>query len=237
VLNFRLTDGDYVLLPDKLPFTTIAVGIAAAVQAATTTTFLPACAWGLVILATVGEVTWRGLKDAAGWKRWQKYGLYSLASALSISFVCWLGFQAYRKEYLTEYLHVSFNLPHPGQIGTDRLDLNYVILNKNLFSVLVKEIMAIEIATTDFSNDPSRNAELCGLQALHFHDNIVKDTWPHPGTKVLHSAMDRPPLPPAAYGAQGSPPFPDDWEARYRDLRPKDPLGRRKRPYRWRNYY
>jgi hypothetical protein len=194
--------------PDKLPVTTFAVGIAAAFQAAgAASPFWTACAWCIVIAAAAGEAAFRFLSRAQ-WKQGQKYMAAFAVIAIVAPFIFWTVWQAYRKEFLTDDLRLTFNVPHPSQIGTDGFDLNYVISNKGSTSLLIEEIIAVEIATTDFSNNPSRNGVLCKPQVLGIPGRGVREIFAHPGRKVLHEFQNRPILPEAF--SQGEPAFPDD---------------------------
>src|ERR1700730_7440395 len=207
--------------PEKLPFTTLAVALAAAFQAAeSSTSFKAACAWGVVIIAATAEtilfflkpVTW--VKSAAG--------LLLLAS-VSLFVVRGIAIPAYRKEFLTEELRVNFSVLHPAQVGTDKLDLGYALLNRSLGSIVIEGIFAVQIATTDFSNNPLRNSELCMVQGLYAPGMNMMETWPHPGRKVLHSSMDRPSLPAAEkmVGYEGDLPFQDDGKLDVAIYKPK----------------
>jgi hypothetical protein len=195
--------------PEKLPFTTFAVGIAAAFQAAgAVSPFWTACAWCFVIVAAATEATYRFLSQTNQWTRLQK-GIAAFAvTALVVPFISWTIWQAYRRGFQTEDLRLAFNVPHPNQIGTDRLDLNYVILNKSSTPLLIEEIVALEIATTDFSNNPSRTGTVCKSQVLYIPGRAVREIFTHQGQKVLHELQNRPTLP-EAY-VRGTPPFPDD---------------------------
>jgi hypothetical protein len=123
-------------------------------------------------------------------------------------FIFWTVQQAYRKEFLTDDLRLTFNVPHPRQIGTEGFDLNYVISNRGSTLVLIEEIIALEITSTDFSNNPSRNGVLCKPQVLGIAGRGVREIFAHPGRKVIHEFQNRPILPEAF--ARGAPPFPDD---------------------------
>jgi hypothetical protein len=193
-------------LPDKLPLATIAVGIAAAVQAATTTNFLPACAWGFVILVVVLEFAWRISDNMRSLQQWA----IRAPAVLFIIPVMFLAQQAYYREFLSENLYLSFDVPHPSQIGSDNLDLDYLILNKGTLGVLIEQVIAIEISMTDFSVNPARNAELCKLPGPYVRNNIMRDTAPHPTSKVLHLSMERPPYTIAAPNFDDLTPFEDD---------------------------
>jgi hypothetical protein len=100
------------------------------------------------------------------------------------------------------------------QLGTDKLDLDYVVLNKGLAPILIQELSAIQIATTDVSDDPYRNygnGEICKLlPGIYLTVEPPKEA--HPGRKSLHFSVDRPAPPPAqtAYGSEGFARLPDD---------------------------
>ena len=50
-----------------------------------------------------------------------------VVAALAVSFLDW---QAYRKEVLADDLRVNFQIPHPNQIGTNELDLTFLVCHK-----------------------------------------------------------------------------------------------------------
>jgi hypothetical protein len=200
-------------LPEKLPLTAVAVGFAAAFQAAeSSTSFKTACIWGLVVLATATETILFFLKGLP-WTRLFKWAAGVLAIApVFVFFVLGVAMPAYRKEFLTQELRVNFSAPHPGQIGTDKLDLKYFILNQSLNPIVIEEISAIQIATTDFSTNPYRNNALCTLQAPFLPTWALMERKPHPSRKVMHTSMAKPSLPAAekAYLRESDLPFQDD---------------------------
>jgi len=73
---------------------------------------------------------------------------------LRLSLSAYFDFHAYRSEFLKDDVRVNFQVPHPNQLGTSELASNFLILNKAPSSILVEETVAIEIASTDFSNNP-----------------------------------------------------------------------------------
>jgi hypothetical protein len=193
--------------PEKLPFTTFTVGIAAAFQATYSANFAVACAWCAVILVAGFEVAARLLKED-GLNKWKRWGAQVIMVPV-VAIVAWLGWHAYRKEFLTEDFRVTFNVPRPNQIGTDRLDLNYVIRNEGSTPLLIEEVIALEIATTDFSNNPTRSGTLCESQVLGVPGRAVRESaFVHPGRKVIHELQNKPRLPQAFI--PGDPPFRDD---------------------------
>jgi hypothetical protein len=206
-----------MVFPEKLPFAAIAVGIAAAVQAATTTTFFPACAWGLVILATALEVTWH-ISDNQN--RWPKLIIRSVVVIFLVPIVSFLAYQAYRREYDGKYLYVAFDVPHPPQVGTDNLELNYVLLNNGISPILVEKVTMLETVTTDFTYNPHRNIELCNFARPFFRSERMREFYPPTDGKVYHLPMNRPTLPVATL-VEGVPPFPDDGKIDVASYAPK----------------
>jgi hypothetical protein len=212
----------------KLPFTALAGIIAAAVQATGTTTgFGTALTWSFVILTAAVEATLGFSKKKANWKPWQRRASTLAAIIVAVLVVGSLNWQAYRKEYLADDLRVNFQIPHPSQIGTNELALNFLIATKAPVSVLLEETVAIEVASTDFSNNPGRNTALCKLIAPYIVGRATTETWLHPGQKTLHHLMDRPPqaLPEANEEFSGKPPpFPDDGKLDLAFYEPKSVL-------------
>jgi hypothetical protein len=151
------------------------------------------------------------LKQTVGWTRWKKWGVSLLAATAVVPLVYMLVYQAYKKEFLTEMLRINFDIPHPNQTDGDRLDINFLIHNKGSSPILIEKISAIKIETTDLSNNPWRNAELCKQNGVYRpYESMM--TWLHPEGKVSHTLMDKPSFPPAPskYGSEGGLPFPDD---------------------------
>jgi len=121
-----------------------------------------------------------------------------------------------------EELRVNFGVPHPAQIGTDNLDVNYAVLNKSLSPIVIEQVVLVQIETVDFSTNPSRNSELCKPIALYTSGRVFSERWLRPTRKVLHLSADKPSLPaaenkpslPAAekmfFGNEWEPPFHDD---------------------------
>jgi len=181
--------------PEKLPFTAWAVVLAAAFQAAnSSTSFETASAWSLVILAAAGETALFYLKPVE-WRKSRKWAIGSLATMTVAAVVVWqIVWPAYRKQFLIEDLSASLRIPDPSQLGGDSLDLNYLVLNKSAGSILIEEMFAVEIATTDFSINPARNAELCRIQGIYL-GRAMYNSLAHPARKVVHVSMDRPSLP------------------------------------------
>jgi hypothetical protein len=198
--------------PEKLPFTTWAVGLAAAFQAAeSSASFKTACAWGLVILAAAVETIFLVWKPAI----WRGLAIIWRGLAIVVVFlvvVLGVAVPAYRKEFLTGDLRVNFSVLHPAQLGTEKLDLGFDILNKSVGPVVIEDIFAVQIATTDFSNNPHRNIELCKIQGLYPLGRNIIEAWPHPNQKVLHTSMNKPvlPYPEKTFGYEGQLPFQDD---------------------------
>ncbi len=210
--------------PEKLPFTTWAVGLAAAFQAAeSSTSFKATCVWSLVILAAAAETILLFLRPV-DWKQWKKWSVGLTAMGIVFSSVVWVvALPSYRKEFLTDDLRVNFGIPHPSQIGTDKLDLNYAILNKSLSSIVIDQVVLVQIETVDFSNNPSRNSQLCKPIALYTSGRAFSETWLHPTRKVLHSSANKPPLPASEkmFGYEGEPPFHDDGKLDFATYNPK----------------
>jgi hypothetical protein len=197
----------------KLPLTAVAGIIAAAVQATGTTNgFGAACTWSFVILIAAVEAALSFSKQKVDWQPWQRRMITLAAITVSILVVGVLDWQAYCKEYLIDDLRVNFQIPHPSQVGTNELALNFLVATKAAVSVLLEETVAVQIASTDFSNNPARNSELCKLLALHIVGKATTETWLHPNQKALHHSMGRPPTAlPEANEDFGKPfPFPDD---------------------------
>jgi hypothetical protein len=197
----------------KLPITALAGIIAAAVQATGTTTgFGTACTWSFVILIAAIEAAISFSKQKVHWRPWQRRLATLAAISAAVLVVGLLNWHAYRKEYLADDLRVNFQIPHPSQVGTNELALNFLVATKAPVSVLLEETVAVEIASTDFSNNPGRNSELCKLLVTHIVGKALTENWLHPGQKILHHSMDRPPHTlPEAYEDFGKPfPSPDD---------------------------
>lgn len=199
--------------PEKLPLTAVAVGLAAAFQAAeSSTSFKTVCIWSLVIFATATETILFFLKPVP-WRGSFKWAAGLLAiSPVFLFVVLGVAMPAYRKEFLTEELRVNFSAPQPAQIGVGKLDLEYFILNRSLNPIVIGEISAVQISTTDFSTNPNRNNELCRIQALLLPSWGFMEGQPHPNRKVMHASMAKPLLPAAekTYVHESDLPFQDD---------------------------
>jgi hypothetical protein len=197
----------------KLPFTALAGIIAAAIQATGTTGgFGTACTWSFVILTAAVEAAISFSKQKTNWLPWQRRAAALAATLIAVIVTGLLDWNAYRKEYLADDLRVNFQIPHPSQVGTNELALNFLVATKAPVSVLLEETIAVEIASTDFSNSPHRNSELCRLVAPMIVGKAATEIWVHPNQKVLHHSMERPPHSLSdAYEEFGKPfPFPDD---------------------------
>jgi hypothetical protein len=200
-------------IPEKLPFTALAGIVAAAVQASGAVTgFFAACTWSLVILTAAVEAALGFSAKRTHWRWWQRWITAVAAIMIAIFAVGVLDWQAYRKEYLTDDLRVNFQVPHPIQVGTDELALNFLVATKAPASILLEETVAVEVASTDFSNNPGRDSAFCKLLPSYIVGKSVTENWLHPGQKVLHHSMDRPAnsLPEANGGFTPNPPFADD---------------------------
>jgi hypothetical protein len=196
--------------PDKLPFTVFAVGIAAAFQASgATSPFWTSVVWSIVILASITEATVWFLNQVS----WRRLIKVSFALAVAVIVVPLISlviiWQAYKKEFSAADFSVTFNVAHPAKIGTDRLDLNYLILNKGSTPLLIEEVLAVELSTTDFSNNPARNGSLCASQVMGIPGRGNTERFSHPGQTVLHETQIRPELTPA-FTRGDPPPFQDD---------------------------
>lgn len=199
--------------PEKFPFTAWAVALAAAFQAAeSSTSFKAACVWSLVILAAAAETVLLFLRPV-DWKKWRKWTAGLSVMVVVFLLVVWIvALPSYRKEFLTEDLRVNFGVPHLTEIGTDTLELNYTILNKSSNSIAIEELELVQIETVDLSNNPSRNSQLCKPIALPTSGRAFTEMWRHPGRKVLHFSTDKPSLPASekTFGYNGEPVFDDD---------------------------
>ena len=165
--------------------------------------------WGLVILAAGAEAVLYLTNGFGG--RWRLVAR-SAGIAVAVIAVGALDLRSWNKEYRTEDLRVSLAAPHPNQLGTGELDLNFLIVNKAQGSLL-EEVLAIEIATTDTSKDAStRNAALCKLEVSNLMGKGLREGLVHPSQKALHISAPRPSkgLPPPAYGSYANLPFQDD---------------------------
>lgn len=178
----------------KLPLTASAGIIAAAVQATGTTNgFGTACTWSFVILVAAVEAALSFSKQKIDWKPWQRAATAMSAILIAVVVVGLLDLQAYRKEYLADDVRVNLQVPHPTQVGTTELSLNFLVATKAPVSILLEETVAVEVASNDFSNNPLRNTALCKLLAPYIVGKATMETWVHPGQKTLHHVMDRPP--------------------------------------------
>ena len=197
---------------DKLPLTAIAGFIAAGVQATGSTAgFWTAFTWSFVILIAVMEAA-LGFTKRKKWWPWQKRTVNIVAVTVALAVVGLLDWNAYRKEYLTDDLRVNFQIPHPNQVGTSNLAVNFFISTKAPVSVLLEETVLVQIASTDFSNSPHRNSDYCKLVANAIVGKAATEGWVHPNQMALHTTMEKPPR--AASDANedyGKPfPFSDD---------------------------
>jgi len=173
--------------------TALAGIIVAAIQASGVTTgFITACAWSLVILAAALEAIFHFFWQNARWPAWRKWATTISATVGALVIVGLLDWRAYQKEYLVDDLRVNFQTLHPFQVGTDKLSLNFLIAPKAT-AMLLEETVAIEVGSSDRSNDPLRNSDLCKLLAPFIISKSTQETWVHPGQKVLHHSMERPP--------------------------------------------
>jgi hypothetical protein len=101
------------------------------------------------------------------WQRWRRMVTAAAAifvAALAVSFLDW---QAYRKELLADDLRVNFLIPHPNQIGTSELALTFWLSQRRRCLCSCRRLSLLKVASTDFSNNPARNSELCKLLAPH----------------------------------------------------------------------
>jgi hypothetical protein len=97
-------------------------------------------------------------------------------------------------------------------LGSGDLALTFLILNKAASSVLLEETVAVEIASTDFSNNTFRNNALCKLLPAHIAAKSTSENFLHPGKVSLHRSMDKPAhfLDEANENFTPNPPFADD---------------------------
>ena len=182
--------------------------IAAAVQATGTTPgFVTACTWSFVILIAAVEAA-IGFQNKDPLAAMAKNGDCRSCNCRRGSVVGFLDWQAYQKEYLADDLRVNFQIPHPNQIGTGELALTFLVATKVPVSVLLQETAVIEVMSTDFSNNPGRNNDLCKLLPSFVVGRAIRENWLHPGQKALHELMDKPPRPPSDVNEDFGKPFP-----------------------------
>lgn len=195
-------------MPEKLPITAIVGIIAAALQATGALSgFFTTVTWSLIILAAAVEaaLSYR----ASGVRK----GLIA-GAAITVAFlvVGFLDFHAYRIQFFKDDVRINFQVPHPNQIGTAELALNFLILDKASSSILVEETLAAEIASTDSSNNTFRDTAYCRLIPSWLVGRSLMESWVHPGQTVLHHSLQKPAhfLDNANENWTADPPFADD---------------------------
>jgi hypothetical protein len=200
-------------MPDKLPITAFAGIIAAAVQATGAVSgFFAAVTWSLVILAAAVEAALCYTAAKRSWPPLRKVLTAGVAIAVAILVVSLLNLHAYRIEFLNDDVRVNFQVPHPNQLGTSELALNFLILNKAPSSILLEETVAAVIASTDFSNNTFRDSAYCKLVPGWLTGRKLTENWLHPGQTVLHNSSAKPAhfLEEANENWTTDPPFADD---------------------------
>ena len=147
-------------MPEKLPITAIVGIIAAALQATGALSgFWTVLTWSLVILAAAIEAAlgYAASTHPSSRKRWTA----RVAILVAMIVVGFLNLHAHQTEHSKEDVRVNFHFPHPNQLGSEDLTLNFLIVNKAISSIVLVETLAVEIASTDFSNNTARDSAFC----------------------------------------------------------------------------
>lgn len=162
------------------------------------------------VTSRLGVVRYTAAKQH--WRPTRKRLTAGATIAVAVLVVGLLNLHAYRTEYLKDDVRVNFQVPHPTQLGTNELALNFLILNKAQSSILLEETVAAEIASTDFSNNTFRDNAFCKLLPSWIAGRRVMDDWVHPAQAVLHHSVQKPAhfLDEANENWTTDPPFADD---------------------------
>jgi hypothetical protein len=195
--------------------------------------FMLSSIWLVAALFSAAEIARGWLADK---NRYVRLGA-SLGAALVVGGLAWPWFwKSAKRYYRGDEFSLLTHLPDPKQIGTDKLDLRYFLINPNKRYVLVQEVRAHLLTLTDFANDAAYDTQFCNMPGLNFLDSpgfLVANS----GEKALHYEMKKP----ARTSASGSslndpPPLEDDHKvlaARYlpsaitlgdKDLKPPQPF-------------
>jgi hypothetical protein len=201
-------------MPEKLPITALAGILAAALRASGVVSgpFWTTATWSIVILALPIEAAWGYADSKRYWRSERRRWIKGSAVAAALLLVGALNYGGYRSEYRKDELRVNFQAPHPNQLGTSELTLNYLVLNKAQASILLEETLVAVVASTDFSNNTFRDSAYCKLVVSWIPGRSMMENWTHPGQSVVHHSLQKPVhfLAEANENWTKNPPFADD---------------------------
>ena len=130
-----------------------------------------------VILIAAVEAAISFLSQKVHWQRWRRMVTAAAAivvAALAVSFLDW---QAYRKEVLADDFACEFS-DTSSQSNRNQRTRSYLFGLPQRHKCLCScgRPSPLKVASTDFSNNPARNSELCKLLAPHIVGKATTET-------------------------------------------------------------
>ena len=133
-----------------------------------------------------------------------------MAILVAMIVVGFLNLHAHQTEHSKEDVRVNFHFPHPNQLGSEDLTLNFLIVNKAISSIVLVETLAVEIASTSLAT--TRPETVPFAMPSWVAGRSAMESLAHPGQKVLHHTTQKPAhfLTEANENWTTNPPFADD---------------------------